>query len=269
MNILKSVRDYLVEPRLKNVDVNSPDLIAIQRQVLQEKKMIQDVFREFYDTVISLDRKFFALSDTDQRIEIGSGSSFFKLYYPQIITSDIKKTELVDTILDAQQMDLNDESVGAFYGINCFHHFPDPDKFFREAIRTLKKGGGFILIDPYYGPFSNFFYKRVFDFEFFDKKMRGWKTLESDGPSKGANQALSYIVFIRDRKKFQSEFPDLEIVYEKRFSNYIRYLFSGGLNFKPLLPKIFIPFLNVIEILFIPLGHLFALHHILVIKKKT
>jgi hypothetical protein len=52
----------------------------------------------------------------------------------------------------------------------------------------------------------------------------------------GANQALSYIVFERDRERFERLFPDLEIVEQSWIANYPRYLLSGGLNFRQLLP---------------------------------
>jgi len=53
----------------------------------------------------------------------------------------------------------------------------------------------------------------------------------------GANQALSYIVFKRDVHLFLKKYPQLELVEQKVFSNYLRYLLSGGLNFRQILPS--------------------------------
>lgn len=266
MSILNKIKDSLVDPRLIGVDVNSSEIISIHSEILKDKKMIQDVFCEFYKTITDLDKIYFNLEKNIKRIEMGSGSSFFKIFYPHITTSDIKKNNLIDIVLDVQNMNLEDNSIGAFYGINCFHHFPDPDLFFQELDRTLIKGGGCILIDPYYGPLSSFFYKRVFEFEHFDKYVHDWKT-KTEGPSMNANQALSYVVFIRDRDLFKKKYPNLEIVYQKRFLNFSRYLLSGGLNFKQLVPNIFIPVLKFLELLSYPIAHVFALHHVIVIKK--
>lgn len=269
MFLIKMIRDALADSRLKGVGINTEQITLVHREILQEKKMIQGVFREFYDEVIRLDKKFFNNISAGQKVEVGSGSSFFKLYYPDITTSDIKKTDLVDMEIDAQNMSFKAESVSALYGINCFHHFPDPEKFFTELGRVLIKGGGCILIDPYYGQFADFFYKRVFDTETFDKNQESWETDYNAKDSKGPNQALSYIVFKRDYALFAKKYPDLEIVYTSKFNNYIRYLVSGGLNFKPLLPKYFIPMLKAIEFILKPVSHLFALHHLIVIRKKS
>jgi hypothetical protein len=49
--------------------------------------------------------------------------------------------------------------------------------------------------------------------------------------------------------------------------NYLKYLLSGGLNFRQLLPNAFVPALSFIERLLLPFGRLLALHHVVVIKK--
>ena len=67
-----------------------------------------------------------------------------------------------------------------------------------------------------------------------------------------ANQALSYIYFIRDREKFYKEFPKLEIVHTSVFNNYLRFLFSGGLNFRKLLPDFLISFVKIFELIISP-----------------
>jgi nucleoside-diphosphate-sugar epimerase len=132
--------------------------------------------------------------------------------------------------------------------------------------KVLQKGGGVVLIDPYYGFLSNLFYKRAFKTEFFDKDQLAWDTEAS--VMLDANQALTYIVFVRDREMFLREFPGLEIVESKVFNNYIRYVCSGGLNFKQLLPNIAIPFLKLLEVLMRPVNKIFGLHHVIVLRKK-
>jgi hypothetical protein len=90
-------------------------------------------------------------------------------------------------------------------------------------------------------------YKRLFASEDFDKEMLGWRT-DATGPMHGANQALSYIVFKRDRSLFEREFPSLELVVTFPLSNYhLRYLFSGGLNFRQLVPTFTEPALRALE----------------------
>jgi hypothetical protein len=85
----------------------------------------------------------------------------------------------------------------------------------------------------------------------------------------GANQALSYIVFVRDRVDLEFKHPSLEIVHEQLVGNYLKYLISGGLNFRQLLPDSMTGIVNFIEKLLWPLNIWLALHHIVVIRKKT
>src|SRR5262245_58084731 len=103
MGVLKQVRDVLHEPRLKDVDVDSDQLLVIHRAILQEKPMMNEVFKEFYDLCINLDEQYF--SGSGKRVEIGAGVSFFKKLYPEIVSTDIKRAENLDMVLDAQNMD--------------------------------------------------------------------------------------------------------------------------------------------------------------------
>ena len=266
MTLFKFIRKKLTDNRLKNVDANSSDLVSIHHKILSERKYMQDVFKETYLNMMNCEKKI--LSGEGLKVEIGAGAGFFKKYYPEIIATDIKPTPYTDMVVDALSMPFEDNTVKAIYGVNCFHHFNDPDIFFNELKRTLVSNGGCILCEPYYGWFSSIFYKSLHDEEYYDKSMKGWKN-EMTGPSIGANQALSYIVFKRDFELFSKKHPELEIVSLKPLNNYLRYIVAGGLNFKPLLPYRGVKYVvKFIEILLFPFKKLFALHYIIVIKKK-
>jgi SAM-dependent methyltransferase len=201
------------------------------------------------------------------RVEIGAGVSFFKELYPEIVSTDIKKAKGLDRVLDAQNMDLENESVRAFYGLNCFHHFPEPNKFFDELNRVLVPGGGCILIEPYHGFVASRFYKKLFDTETFDKNQKEWINSKSE-IMLGANQALSYVVFKRDLQKFNLQYPDLDVVLQRPLNNYLQYLVCGGLNFRSLVPPFLSPLVRLAEIIISPLNRIFALHHIIIVQKK-
>lgn len=265
MSILRKVRELLKDPRLKNIDYNSDELLKIHRQILSEKKSMRNVFVRFYSECIRLDIKYF--SGNGLRVEIGAGASFFKQLYPEIVETDIKQGENLDMVLDALNMNLESNTVRGIYGINCFHHFRYPELFFKELSRVLIKRGGCILIEPYFGLVSSLFYKRMFDTEIFDKMQKSWDNSENNIMN-GANQALSFIVFKRDRNKFKVLFPELEIVYENRLNNYLQYFLSGGLNFRSLVPFWLKPLVVFFEFTLIPINRIFALHHVIVIQKK-
>jgi predicted SAM-dependent methyltransferase len=266
MQLAITLRNYLRDPRLRSVDVNSADLISMHRRILEEKPMMKKVFSEFYDLCIDLDTKYF--SGEGKRVEIGAGSSFFKKRYPEVISTDIKPGDGLDMVVDAQRMLFEDASVRAIYGIHCFHHLPRPTQFLNELERVLVPGGGCVLIDPYFGFVANRFYRVLCDTETFNPNQPYWEN-ESLGYMANANQALSYIIFKRDRGDFQRMFPQLELVMGRPLNNYLRYLLSGGVNFRQLVPDWTTPAIKALETLLIPLNRILALHHVLVIRRKA
>jgi len=258
--------DLLREPLLEGLDVDAPERLSVHRDILDHKIILKNVFCEFHHEMMGLDKNYFN-ETIGLRVELGAGVSPIRDTFSDVLATDVVASDYLDRVIDAQGMDLKEASVRAFFGQNCFHHFPDPKLFFAELQRTLVPGGGAVLIEPYYGPFASFLFKRLFKTEGFDKKFPSWD-VPSSGPMNGANQALSYIVFKRDKGLFEKEFPDLEVVHSKPLTNYLRYLLSGGLNFRSLVPRFCEKPIKMLEFLFTPLSALFALHHVIVIRRR-
>jgi SAM-dependent methyltransferase len=261
---LKKLFDFLRDPSIEHTDVDGENRLTLHAQILARKPMLRGVFTNFHHIFRRLDEKW--LSALGLRIELGAGIAPIRDSYPDVLATDVVYGKHLDRILDAEKMDLPENSVRAIYGQNCFHHFPHPDQFFGELDRVLAPGGGAILLDPYYGPFAAFLFKRLFATEGFDKHFPSWETPVT-GPMNGANQALSYIVFVRDRDEFERKHPTLKIVEQKLCRNYMKYLLSGGLNFKQLCPNWAAPIISFMELVFSPLNRWLALHHIVVVRK--
>jgi SAM-dependent methyltransferase len=257
----------LIDPRVRNINIDGKERMRVHRQVLSNRKMIKSVFYEFYRICLKMDANLF--SGEGKKVEIGAGVGIFNEISPSVISTDIIEGENLDLVLDAQNMCFRDNSIRAIFGINCFHHLNNPGQFFNEIARVLVSGGGCVLIEPYYGIFSEFVHKNIHAEEYFDKRQKIW---EYPGINKGAmsnaNQALSYIVFKRDVEKFFASYPGLEIVTSCKVNNYLRYLCSGGIKFRQLLPDFMIPVLKGFETILIPFNSITALHHVIVIRKK-
>jgi hypothetical protein len=84
----------------------------------------------------------------------------------------------------------------------------------------------------------------------------------------GGNQAQSHVIFVRDRARFEARFPELEIVRIAPLTNWVRYLVSGGVNFRALLPGRSEPLLRGLERLLAPAAPLLALHHLVVLRRR-
>ena len=261
---MSSLIEYLRNPLLDEIDVDGVDRLALHKKILIQKPMLKRVFTEFHHIFQKANNKY--LYGEGLGVELGSGIAPMRDSYPEVLATDILPSENLDLVINAEKMEFPDKSIRVLYGQNCFHHFTNPTEFFREAERVLVKGGGIILLEPYYGPFATFIYKRLFKTENFDKSL-GWES-PTTGPMNGANQALSYIVFIRDQERFVKENPTLRIVHQGLVGNYLKYLLSGGLNFKKLCPDKLVNLIDILEFIFSPLNKIFALHHIIVIRKE-
>ena len=263
---MRNLFDLLRDPLLEGMDVDGAGRLQLHQKMLEKKRMLRDVFTEFHHLFKTLDQLYF--SGEGAKIELGAGVSPMRDSYPDVLATDIVPAPHLDMVLNAESMDLADNSVRAIYGQNCFHHFPHPDAFFSELERVLIPGGGGILLDPYYGLCASMLFKRLSPTEGFDKSASSWETPVA-GSMNGANQALSYIVFVRDRKDFERKHPLLEIVHEQRVGNYLKYVISGGLNFRQLLPDSMTGIVSFIEWLLWPFNRWLALHHVVVIRKKS
>lgn len=264
--LMQTLLRLLRDPSVDHLDVDGAARVEAHGRMFARKRLLREVFTEFHHLFRALDERL--LSGEGTRIELGAGVAPMKASYPDVLSTDVVDGPAIDRILDAEDLDLPDASVRVFYGQNCFHHFPHPTRFFEELERTLVPGGGAILLEPYHGPVAGFMYKRLFATEGFDKAFPEWET-PAAGPMNGANQALSYIVFTRDRARFEREHPGLELVHEEQCRNGLKYLLSGGLNFRQLCPDALSPLVSAIERLMSPLRRWLALHHVVVIRKRA
>jgi SAM-dependent methyltransferase len=212
--------------------------------------------------------RFFSVKGLE--VELGTGAGFFKSLRPDLITSDVRKGPHIDMELDAQAMNLGDNTVRCMYAINVFHHLPDPDLFFAELARVLQSGGGCILIEPHGGFASSLLHRHLHIDEHFDPDAPEWRTAEIGGPLSGANQAMAHIVFQRDLTRFKATHgAQFEIVHRGYELNAFRYLLSGGLNFRQIFPSFISYPLALLEKLASPLARYWSLHQVVVIRKRT
>ena len=89
------------------------------------------------------------------------------------------------------------------------------------------------MIEPWVTPWSRFVYTRLHH-EPFQPETPSWE-LPTSGPLSGANDALPWIIFARDRIKFEQEFPQWQIEMIKPIMPF-RYLLSGGVSLRGLAP---------------------------------
>ena len=89
------------------------------------------------------------------------------------------------------------------------------------------------MIEPWVTTWSHHAYRRLHH-EPFEPDAGQWH-FPSNGPLSDANGALPWILFDRDRAKFKREFPSLKIESIMPMMPF-RYLLSGGLSMRSLMP---------------------------------
>src|SRR5439155_11838663 len=116
---------------------------------------------------------------------------------------------------------------------NVLHHLPRVREFLAESARCVRSGGVLTLIEPWVSAWSKRVYKGAHHEPFVPRAMR-WE-FETSGPLSGANGALPWIIFQRDRQQLEQEFPEWHVESVRPMMP-LRYLLSGGVSMRSLVP---------------------------------
>jgi SAM-dependent methyltransferase len=216
----------LAHPLTTGLDVDDPRTTLLRREIVQRKAFLNRIYREWYARLAA------GMRPDDRFLELGSGAGFFRLFAPNLITSEVFSTPGVDRIVDAQQLPFSKDELDGIVMTDVFHHIPDVARFFREATRCVKAGGQVLMIEPWNTPWSRWVYRRLHPEPF--EPDGGW-VIPGTGPLSGANGALPWILFERDRERFQREFPEWRIESIELLMPF-SYLLSGGVSLRALVP---------------------------------
>lgn len=151
-----------------------------------------------------------------------------------LVTSEVFPAPGVRVVLDGTRLPFATRTLRAIVMTDVFHHIPAPRAFLSEASRCLVPGGVIVMIEPWVSPWSRFVYRRLHH-EPFEPNAKTWE-FPSCGPLSGANGALPWIVFERDRATLEIEFPSLRIRSIAPMMP-ISYLLSGGISMRSLMPE--------------------------------
>ena len=167
-------------------------------------------------------------------VELGAGVGFAEERIPDVIKTDVLPYNGVDFVFDAARMPFSDNSVRMFCMLNVFHHLPDVEAFLSECRRCLIPGGRVLIVDQYPGWIAHSVLKHIHH-EPYVPDAKTW-SFDSSGPLSGANGALAWIVFFRDRSRLEELYPQLKIAKIQRHTP-LRYWLSGGLKWWSLIPQ--------------------------------
>lgn len=221
------LRSWLALPATHTLGLDDPGAVEMRRRVVRAKPVLRRIYTEWYGGILSS-----LPSGMGKVLELGSGSGFFKEVAPAAMTSDILRCGGVDLFADGQRLPFPDASLKAIAMTNVLHHIPNLRRFFHEATRCVRPGGVVAMLEPWVTTWSTFAYS--LHHERFLPDAPEWST-PPGRPMSAANDALAWIVFSRDRCRFQGEFPELGIRSIRPMMPF-RYLLSGGVSMRCLIP---------------------------------
>jgi len=231
------LKQFWIHPLARSIDVNDAHSIAIHRKIIQSKPLLKATYRRWYREILMAHKEIENL--TGDVIEIGSGAGFLDELIPELIKTDVAPNPFASKIVNAMNLDFRDEQLKAIYLIGVLHHISDPARFLAEAQRCLKPGGRLVIIDPNNSWTERALCKFLDHYEYFDDKINDWKN-DSANHMTNANLAVTWVIFTRDRARFEAQFPQLHIRII-RHHTFLSYFLSGGMTYRSFLPSITTP----------------------------
>ena len=177
-------------------NLDDPSVTISRKEIVRKKGFIHKIYEDWYNLI-----KIHLPLNSKIVLELGSGAGFIEETIPRTITSDIMYLPFIDVVLDGLNLPFSTASIDCLVMIDVFHHISNAELFFYNAIKTVRSGGRIIMIEPWITRWSHWIFSKLHH-EAVDISADGWD-FDTSGPLSGANQALPWIVFWRDRKIFE------------------------------------------------------------------
>ncbi|BDU70060.1 hypothetical protein GETHOR_21610 [Geothrix oryzae] len=200
--------------------VDDPRTTLLRRRLLQSKPFLRCLYLEWYSLLAA------RIQGLDPVLELGSGGGFLSEFRAGVIQSDLIRVPGLSLSADACRLPFKEGRLGAIVMTNVLHHIPDVAQFIAEAVRCLRPGGHVVMVEPWNTVWSQQIYRHLHN-EPFDPGAT-WK-FPFTGPLSSANNALPWILFRRDRARFEETFPKMSIDTIQPMMPFA-YLLSGGVS---------------------------------------
>lgn len=262
ITMLKSlIQSLLSHPMSRHLNLDSPELTIQRFRLVKQKPFLNKFYQDCYRSIAGA----IPPDSGGSILELGSGGGFIKDFVPDSLTSEILQIPNVDVILDGQRLPFGNDSLRGIVMLDVFHHLPSVRLFLKEASRCVRQGGVIAMIEPWNTIWSRFVYRRLHH-EPFDTGCVEWE-LPKGGPLSEANSALPWLVFKRDRIRFEQKFPQWQI-QDIRLHSPFCYLLSGGLSYRSFMPGRLFQFCRRIEFCLQPFLSYLAMFALIILIRK-
>ena len=174
-------------------------------------------------------------------LEIGSGASPLRRFYPNVTTSDVLQLDYLDHVFDCHEIDkiatLPEKTFDVITLTNVLHHLQRPLEFLQRAATKLRSGGKIIATEPYFSFLSSFIF-RYLHHEPVDLTVTRPERTDASGPLSGANIALPWLMFVRNPEWVTPLHRHYDFAEDKcRPFSSLSYMATGGISRKIPLPQ--------------------------------
>jgi SAM-dependent methyltransferase len=254
------IKQYFEHPLTRELDLNNPRTTHLRRRIIKGKSFLRQIYQEWYEVIGA------ALPEQEGPVlELGSGAGFMSEYIPGLITTEVFYCPNITVVLDGQRLPFVDGSLRGIVMTDVLHHLPRAREFFTEATRCIKPGGVIAMIEPWVSNWSRLCYKYLHH-EPFSPDATEWE-FSSSGPLSDSNSALPWIMLERDRGEFEREFPMWQIQIIRPFMPF-RYLISGGVSLRSMMPGWSFGFWRMVERLLTSYMERLGMFALIVLKRK-
>ncbi len=225
------LKRLLEHPLTRGCDIDDPKTTLLRRRIIRDKGFLRQLYTEWYARIAAE----LPPPDTGVALEIGAGAGFMKKLVPELVVSEVYPLPGIDVVLSGLRLPVRSGSLRGIAMTDVLHHISDPEVFLDEAARCVRPGGRLVMIEPWVSRWSRWVYMNLHH-EPFMPQATEWG-LPSAGPLSGANGAMPWMIFARDRARFCARFPVWEIRSVEPMMPF-SYLVSGGVGLRSLAPSL-------------------------------
>jgi hypothetical protein len=223
---------------LQNEEANDRAVTLRNRTRLSANRNLLFWYRELYRDQF----KDFPNPAALSILEVGSGTSPLKQFFPSVITSDALDLDYLDLVFDCHDIDkldaIKDETLDVITLTNVLHHLKSPILFLNLAASKLRPGGKVIATEPFFSLLSTLIF-RYLHHEAVDLQIAEPELESVHGPLASANIALPWLIFYQRRDWLDrlNENYDLGSLSVRPFSA-VSYMMTGGIARKFPIPGV-------------------------------
>jgi len=131
---------------------SAQEILAERREIWKSKAILRKLYLGWCKAIATSLRP-------GKTLELGGGSGNLKEFFPHAISTDVIFLPWLDAVMDGHRLPFKDRSLDNLLLFDVLHHLTAPAVFFEEAVRTLKKRGRVVMVEPYISLVSAIVYR--------------------------------------------------------------------------------------------------------------